>query len=1746
MKRKVKIDIKRITIFILSLTMILSVTYFHSSLVSAVSNTSSAIYIDTDQVITKDYEGFGVQWDPSDLFDYTDEQWDSFYEKATFLKPNILRVMLHDGDSYVIGFDDNGQPIYDWDSIMMKRVYKILDFAEENDIPIILGEWRSISERGLLSYDEVGKTVTWDNPIWQKMILDCLNHLIVDKGYTCIKYYNMVNEPNYYVRDNGGTDQTSYDMWKKGITQLREKMDNSGVERIKKIKIVGPDVYDKQEAWIKQAKSDDLKDKIELTEIHRYAPKSEVESGLIETKLKNWKAIAEELDPNVKEEGFALGEMGISGTGPGDSQLNARNYDYGVDMFDYALQATRAGLKFGSVWGFEDSMHVQHNDIVNTFKDKYGPAASTEEGKTYQVHTPTGDPNIDNDIKIWGFWNELGEEMAAQNAEANVTGRANTVKASDEQLKPWYYTWSMFCRYFPSGMQILETTDSEIDQVRATSGIIPRGNDRVDLSIAIVNTSNKEQKVTLNVPNADGITTLNQYYYFDGDRPMNDKGQLEVYDTLKDVDLSEGLEVTMAANSCMIFTTLGYNQESHPMTLTSGQKPAVTAIKIQEQSLLNKIAVGKTYQMQTYFTPSVSNAEIEWKITDYFGNESDIATITADGQLKANKSGSFKVVGYVKGNMEISDTIDLVATTTDILIDDLANLDVGIYENIVRDDNSANFNNVRTIKRSDSNANGQLGIITYEADGIFDFELKAYSLNTNLPTSHNLTIDASQDGDNWETVECQFEEQVKLGSGWYPFTITPKSLDASKDYQYLRVTLTSKGYKTYDPQYAGGTISYGGQTATEIQLANQEKYVTVNGTVEIKASVLPSSFSQDVKYSVLEPNGQSTKKATIDENGILTGKEIGNVVVVVETDDHSLAAYYPIRVVGGYFIDDINNFDYMYDYGSFTYENSESKFGEAPLIKRTSDTPQSIVYAYNQIESVSFETFSNATFTDEQVSIYMSKDGIHYDLIDAKITKIGIAPGSSDFSKYRIEASPQTDEYNFVKFEVKNDSKIYNPMIAKAEIIYNGIDAEATHMNVVEDRLTTHVNKTVQMNVKVAPLNTKASLIYESMDSNIATVDQNGVITGIKTGSTYIKVSLNDKEYIQVPIDILEENLAFKKDIEATSEYNQTDKVASLAVDGDYSTRWGSRYTASGSDAIIVDLGTVQTIDTIKIFWEAARAKDYNIEVAGEDQQFIVVKEMRNMTDGTNDSINISPTEARYVKINGITPVGKYGYSIYELEVYNNSHIINVDNIQFDQDYLELYNGQTYEINIKVNPENATYPLAVYSSSNEDVAIVKNGKIIAVGPGQAHIIAEADEQTAILNVTVVKENSQKIADQLKNLCIQDGKVQLPEYEGYTLSIYSSDHERIIDLDGNVYLPVNNTAVTVVIEVIDESSKKAYTQPILLNIAGNNENLLIIQDFINELHHIDKTLYKPKTIKSLNNVISRVEDTLEMDDLLISDVENAQKVLNDAYGKLEFKEDRTTLNQLLEEMKSIDSQLYTTQSYQSLLETIEKIEKQINDDSSKDDITQAVHELQSSYIELIKQKDFNLLKDKIVEIDNLDLSLYTQKSQKQLLESLKEAKEYLNSSQITTQGLYDQYYNLIQSYGELQIKGNKINLETLIQELEKLDLSKYQSQEAENLKKAIQEVKKQMNDDLTETECLELIEKLQNIYHTLKPVEINSGDEKDIIITQEHENIQNSTTVQTNDKNSFETYMILGLVSILGFYIFVKRRYKKDS
>ena len=53
------------------------------------------------------------------------------------------------------------------------------------------------------------------------------------------------------------------------------------------------------------------------------------------------------------------------------------------------------------------------------------------------------------------MWNILGEEVFGD--------------ASQEELRPWYYTWSLMCRCFPAGCDILACEVPQRDGVRVAA-----------------------------------------------------------------------------------------------------------------------------------------------------------------------------------------------------------------------------------------------------------------------------------------------------------------------------------------------------------------------------------------------------------------------------------------------------------------------------------------------------------------------------------------------------------------------------------------------------------------------------------------------------------------------------------------------------------------------------------------------------------------------------------------------------------------------------------------------------------------------------------------------------------------------------------------------------------------------------------------------------------------------------------------------------------------------------------------------------------------------------------------------------------------------------------------------------------------------------------------------------------------------------------------------------------------------------
>jgi hypothetical protein len=207
-----------------------------------------------------------------------------------------------------------------------------------------------------------------------------------------------------------------------------------------------------------------------------------------------------------------------------------------------------------------------------------------------------------------------------------------------------------------------------------------------------------------------------------------------------------------------------------------------------------------------------------------------------------------------------------------------------------------------------------------------------------------------------------------------------------------------------------------------------------------------------------------------------------------------------------------------------------------------------------------------------------------------------------------------------------------------------------------------------------APANIKITADANDPNGSILKVDfyQGSVLVGtsttypytftrnnVQTGMYTFKARAYDYENAftdSAPVSITvntaaSDNLARNKPVVFSSVEN-TSLTGANAVDGNPNTRWSSAYT--DPQYLVVDLGANYNINRVKILWEAAYARYFQIQLSNDNVNWTTIKDVSNNTSQVNDLINLNGT-GRYVKMYGITRATSYGYSIYELEVYGSA-----------------------------------------------------------------------------------------------------------------------------------------------------------------------------------------------------------------------------------------------------------------------------------------------------------------------------------------------------------------------------------------------------------------------------------------------------------------------------------------------------------
>lgn len=136
--------------------------------------------------------------------------------------------------------------------------------------------------------------------------------------------------------------------------------------------------------------------------------------------------------------------------------------------------------------------------------------------------------------------------------------------------------------------------------------------------------------------------------------------------------------------------------------------------------------------------------------------------------------------------------------------------------------------------------------------------------------------------------------------------------------------------------------------------------------------------------------------------------------------------------------------------------------------------------------------------------------------------------------------------------------------------------------------------------------------------------------------------------------------------LSGTATATSGNNTANSAVDGNPGTRWIAESTDESS--LDINLGILSEIEEIKISWDTASAKDYDVLGSEDNINWTLIESLNDMpeVDGVREDVidNIS-SNFQYLRILMKTPTTVYHYSIYEIDICGGVATLDIDNQDF-------------------------------------------------------------------------------------------------------------------------------------------------------------------------------------------------------------------------------------------------------------------------------------------------------------------------------------------------------------------------------------------------------------------------------------------------------------------------------------------------
>lgn len=509
-----------------------------------------------------------------------------------------------------------------------------------------------------------------------------------------------------------------------------------------------------------------------------------------------------------------------------------------------------------------------------------------------------------------------------------------------------------------------------------------------------------------------------------------------------------------------------------------------------------------------------------------------------------------------------------------------------------------------------------------------------------------------------------------------------------------------------------------------VEVTPEATELTVGRTVQLRARVLPNG--EYIADKTVTWESSDTSVATVSERGLVTAVGEGTATITATTNDGGFTDSCIVNVlpVDDYYrelSDALNTCAFGEDGYHMYITGEEYAFTVVSVNGRDAvgqsgcsgvDRATSYVENMNPISVIGGSTIS----FDWMISSEVDYDKAFFYINGVEIASI---TGEVDWETYTHTFS-ETGNYTFRWAYTKDGSQSAGQdMMWLDNISFDIVDAQPLEgISLEPETVNVLLGLTTQLTVVYDPPNVaNPNVTFESSDESVATVDSNGLVTTVSGGTVTITATAEDGGHTATSVVNVLEPVSIPEMDFTPIEYNSTHEVT-LGLNSQYVIFEDNniRHAVGYSIEMTSGLGALFTI-------EPGPNPAYDPRITVFNNEFVEVAYCDDYDGSRYPTLEFMPeTSGTYYIV--ITTYHSYIFDSGDI-IFNVSEFefVHVTGITVTPETLHLGRGRYAQLTATLEPADNDFPDIVWSTSDESIVTVEDGRIYGVSDGVATITA---------------------------------------------------------------------------------------------------------------------------------------------------------------------------------------------------------------------------------------------------------------------------------------------------------------------------------------------------------------------------------------------------------------------------------------